>query len=108
MCRGRIRLILIASTLTIAYTNTALIHLEDNKRKRPYDTIGGAIKHFRKKQGYTQEQLGKRIGVCQASVAHYEGNRVVPPVRVLKLLSRELGCSLSLLIDHRMSILDNL
>ena len=80
-----------------------MIHLEDNKRKRPYDTIGAAIKHFRKQQGYTQDQLGKRIGVCQASIAHYEANKVTPPLKVLKLLSRELECSLALLCDHKLS-----
>lgn len=84
-----------------------MIHLEDNKRKRPFDTIGGAIKHYRKLNGYTQEQLGKRIGVCQASVAHYESNRVTPPVKVLKDLARELGCPLTMLIDHKISIIDN-
>lgn len=80
-----------------------MIHLEDNKRKRPFDTIGGAIKHYRKKNGYTQAQLGLRIEVCQASVAHYESNRVTPPLSVLKKLARELGCSLSLLVDHKLS-----
>lgn len=80
-----------------------MIHLQDNKRKRPFDTIGGAIKHYRKQNGFTQEQLGIRIEVCQASIAHYEANRVTPPVKVLKKLARELGCSLNLLIDHRVN-----
>lgn len=79
------------------------IHLDSNKRIRPYDTIGGAIRHFRKKQGYTQEQLGKRIGVCQASIAHYEANNVTPPIKVLKSLAHELECSLTLLIDHKVT-----
>jgi transcriptional regulator with XRE-family HTH domain len=80
-----------------------MIHLEDNKRKRPYDTIGGAIKFFRKRNGWTQAQLAERIGVCQSNVAHYEANNVCPPVKMIKVLSRELGCPASLLIDHKLN-----
>ena len=80
-----------------------MIHLEENKRKRPFDTIGGAIKHFRKKNGWTQVQLAQRLDVCQATVAHYEAGRVVPPLKMLKRLSTEFECSLSLLADHRLN-----
>lgn len=79
-----------------------MIHLDSNKRVRPYDTIGQAIKHFRKKQGLTQDQLATRIGSCQATIAHYEAGRVIPPVKALKNLARELECSLTLLIDHKL------
>lgn len=83
-----------------------MIHLDSNKRIRPYNTIGDAIRHFRKKQGYTQQQLADRIEVCQASIAHYESNKVTPPLKMLKALSRELECSLSLLIDAKLNHLD--
>lgn len=84
-----------------------MIHLQDNKRIRPFDTIGGAIKHYRKKNGWTQSQLAERISVCQSNIAHYESNRITPPVSKLKLLSRELGCSLALLIDHRINFVSD-
>lgn len=79
-----------------------MIHLDSNKRIRPFDTIGGAIKHYRKKNGWTQAQLAVRVNVCQSNIAHYESNTVTPPISKLKLLSRELGCSLALLVDHKL------
>lgn len=82
-----------------------MIHLDSNKRIRPFDTIGGAIKHLRKKNGWTQSQLAKRIGCNQPNIAHYESNAVTPPISKLKLLARELGCSLTLLIDHKTNFL---
>lgn len=84
-----------------------MIHLEENKRKRPFDTIGGAIKFYRKKHGWTQNQLAVRLDVCQATIAHYEANNVTPPLRMLKKLSRELECSLTMLIDHKLSFTSN-
>ena len=84
-----------------------MIHLDSNKRIRPFDTIGGAIKHYRKKNGWTQAQLAVRIQVCQSNIAHYESNKVTPPISKLKLLSRELGCSLALLIDHKTNFLSD-
>lgn len=80
-----------------------MIHLDSNKRLRPYDSLGEAIKHFRIKNGLTQQKLAEKIDVCQASIAHYESNRVTPPLKVIKLLSRELNCSLALLVDHKLS-----
>ena len=78
-----------------------MIHLQDNKRIRPFDTLGSAIKHYRKKNGWTQIQLAQRLEVCQATIAHYEAGRVVPPLKMIKKLSRELECSLSLLVDQK-------
>lgn len=80
-----------------------MIHLAENKRIRPFDTIGGAIKHYRTKHGWTQVQLAERLGVSQGSIAHYEANNVTPPVRMLKKLSVELECSLTMLIDHKIN-----
>ena len=78
-----------------------MIHLQDNKRIRPFDTLGSAIKHYRKKHGWTQIQLAQRLDVCQAPFAHYEAGRVNPPFKMIKKLSRELECSLALLVNQK-------
>lgn len=83
-----------------------MIHLQENKQYTPYDTLGGAIKHFRKKNGLTQDQLAERIGVTQPAIAHYESNRHTPPLKVLKKLSRELEININLLVAHKLGFGD--
>lgn len=39
--------------------------------------IGKKIKNARKKMGYTQEELGEKIGVQKSAVAKWENGRVV-------------------------------
>lgn len=39
--------------------------------------IGQKIKYARIKKGYTQEELGQRLGVQKSAVAKYESGRVV-------------------------------
>ena len=73
--------------------------------KRPYTTIGGAIKHYRKKNKLTQEKLAEKLDLCQASIAHYESGRATPSLKVIQKMSRELGVPVQLLVEHRYTFL---
>jgi len=54
--------------------------------------IGQKIKYARLKKGYTQEELGQKIGVQKSAVAKYESGRVVNIKRsTLVKLSQILG-----------------
>ena len=83
----------------------ALTSLDPSSQKRPYETIGGAIKYYRIKNGWTQSQLAAKLSKCQATVAHWESGRVTPKTKDLSRLSIELGCPAQLLIHHRQSFI---
>lgn len=80
-----------------------LTRLDHTSRRLPYNTIGGAIRHFRKKRGWTQTQLAEKIGVTQGNIAHYEADRVTPPVKKIKDLAIIFECPFQLLAEHRWS-----
>lgn len=78
------------------------IHLQSNKRYHPHDTIGETIRFYRKKAGLTQSQLAERVGCNQPSIAHYEANRVTPPISRIKKLSWELNISAEMLLSAKL------
>lgn len=53
------------------------------KRKK----TGAFLKHLRKENNMTQEQLGERIGVTNKTVSRWETGNYMPPVECLELLS---------------------
>lgn len=62
--------------------------------------VGEKIKAARLRKGYTQEELGKLIGVQKSAVAKYESGRVVNIKRsTLKKLSEVLGIPPVELVD---------
>ena len=62
--------------------------------------VGEKIKAARLRKGYTQEELGKMIGVQKSAVAKYESGRVVNIKRsTLKKLSEVLGIPPVELVD---------
>lgn len=79
--------------------------LNPEARKTPFDSIGSAIKHYRLRSKLSQQQLATKLGVCQASVSHYEYNRVCPPLKIIQKLSRELNVPIQLLCSHSWKVL---
>lgn len=49
--------------------------------------VGAFLKHLRKENNMTQEQLGERIGVTNKTVSRWETGNYMPPVECLELLS---------------------
>lgn len=79
----------------------ALTSLDPSAHKTPYNTLGEAIRYYRVKNGWTQSQLASRLSKCQATIAHWEKNRVTPKTKDMHRISLELGCPVQLLVTHR-------
>lgn len=73
----------------------------DGTFRAPHGTIGNAIRTLRKKCGWTQEQLGKRIGCTQSAIASYESGRICPSYKLANLLAVELNVPLEFILAHR-------
>lgn len=63
--------------------------------------IGNFIAQLRKENGWTQEELGSRLGVTNKTVSRWENGNYMPSIEVLSLLSREFGVSLNELVQGR-------
>ena len=51
-----------------------------------------------KEKGFTQEQLGEKIGVTNKTVSRWENGNYMPPVECLTLLSEIYGVSINELV----------
>ena len=49
--------------------------------------IGNFLKQLRKENGFTQEQLGEKIGVTNKTISRWETGTYLPPVECLAMLS---------------------
>ncbi len=49
--------------------------------------IGNFLKQLRKENGFTQEQLGEKIGVTNKTISRWETGNYLPPVECLAMLS---------------------
>ena len=56
--------------------------------------IGNKIKQLRLKAGFTQEQLGTRLGISAQSISKWETGTTMPDISLLPLLSSELGVTI--------------
>lgn len=54
-------------------------------------TIGEKIKQERKKAGYTQKELGKKLGISQVRVAQYENGIRNPKIETVKKIAEALN-----------------
>jgi transcriptional regulator with XRE-family HTH domain len=64
------------------------------------NTLGGRIKKSRDEHGWSQEELGFKIGVNNKSViSSYENDKRVPSIPVLQALRRVLDTSMDYLIN---------
>lgn len=62
-------------------------------------TIGENIKHFRKEKGFTQEELGKMIGLSGVAIMRYEKGQREPKQNILTNIAKALGVHLRDLVD---------
>ena len=63
-------------------------------------TMGGRIQALRLQKGWSQEELGFRIGVNNKSViSFYEHDTRAVSVSVLQVLAKELGTSIDYLVN---------
>ena len=60
-------------------------------------SIGKTIADFRKKRGFTQEELGARLGVTNQSVSKWENETSMPDVLLLPSIADALGVTLNAL-----------
>jgi transcriptional regulator with XRE-family HTH domain len=56
--------------------------------------FGYKLKYHRKRQGMTQSELGKKLGVSQVTIANYERGLRFPKENLLKALGEQLSVSL--------------
>ena len=49
--------------------------------------IGNFLKQLRKENGFTQEQLGEKIGVTNKTISRWETGTYLPPVECMAMLS---------------------
>ena len=65
------------------------------------EMIGKAIESERKKLGYSQEALGKELGVVGKQISNYERGKTLPPIDVLFKMCDIFGCELGYLLGER-------
>lgn len=62
--------------------------------------LGENILNLRKKEGFSQEQLGDLVGVTRQTISNWELNETAPNPEQLKLLSKALNVSIDKLLDN--------
>lgn len=66
------------------------------------DNIGGNIKFLRKKNGLTQDDLAKKLGVSRYKIGSYEEGRALPKLSLLQFLSDYFELSLDVLVNTKL------
>ena len=57
------------------------------------------VLYLRKEKGWSQTELAERLGVTNKAVSRWETGRGYPDVELLPLLAKELGVTISELLD---------
>ena len=68
---------------------------------------GSTIRALREKKGYTQKQLGERVGVSDKTVSKWELCRGLPDISLLEPLAAALGVSVEELISGERTVNQN-
>ena len=61
--------------------------------------VGNFIAVMRKEQGFTQEELGERLGVTNKTISRWETGKYMPDIDKLQELSTCLGVSVNELLS---------
>ena len=62
--------------------------------------LGGIIFELRKKQQFSQEKLGERVGVTRQTISNWELNETLPDTNQLIALSKALVISIDELVGN--------
>lgn len=60
--------------------------------------IGKFLAELRREKGYTQEELGEKIGVSNKTISRWENGNYLPSVDMLQILSQEYAVSINELL----------
>lgn len=73
------------------------LNIKKEKEVSDLDTVkmGKFLKELRKEKGFTQEQLGEKIGVTNKTVSRWENGNYIPPAECLVMLSDMYGISIN-------------
>lgn len=63
--------------------------------------IGQFLKDLRKEKGFTQEQLGEKVGITNKTVSRWENGNYIPPVECLVILSDIYGVSINEIVSGK-------
>lgn len=63
--------------------------------------IGAFIAQLRLERGWTQEELGERLGVTNKTISRWENGNYMPGVEMLTLLGKEFDVTLNELLEGR-------
>ena len=63
--------------------------------------IGEKIKFLRQQRGVKQEELAKAINVSRKSISHYETNRVIPPLEIIKAIADYFGVTVDYFLSDK-------
>ena len=55
------------------------------------DNLGTRIQELRKQNGYSQVELGQKVGVSKSQVNRYENKEVQPPADILNKMADLFG-----------------
>ena len=57
------------------------------------------FRYFRKRAGYTQEQVAEVLGVKQSNISFWETGRAYPRVKTILRLAKLYGCTVDELLS---------
>ena len=63
--------------------------------------VGGFLAELRHEHNYTQEQLGKILGVSNKTISRWENGNYLPPVEMLLLLSEHYSISINEILSGK-------
>jgi len=66
------------------------------------------LRELRRERGFTQKDLGERVGVARSMIVNYEGGFHHPPLPTLIKLARELGVRVDFLVGDEATGLDEI
>ena len=61
--------------------------------KKTAINVGMAIRNYRKKNKYTQQQFAKMLGISISTLSNYETGKSLPDMHTLVQLTELIGCS---------------
>lgn len=65
------------------------------------ETIGQRLARYRKKNGFTQEQLAEKIGTIQAVISAYEKDKIQLSSEMVARFAKALGVSCDEIIGYK-------